>query len=92
MTKSFHTKIIFHHPLSNQEQFALWTNALRSIDKIAVSGATQFENSLEWCIDYSDCDLTEFEAKKSFSNFLEMQSDIIKDFSFYASEPIPQVA
>ena len=83
MPKSFNTKIIFSRSLSNQEQFAFWNNAIKSIKKITVSGATQFENNIDWSIDYSDSNLNEFEAKKYFSKFLERQQDIIKYFKFY---------
>ena len=83
MNKTFNTKIVFRRSLSNQEQFAFWSNALRSIRQLAVSGPTRFQNNLDWSIDYSDSDLEEFEAKKRFSKFLERQNDIIKDFSFY---------
>lgn len=83
MTKSFNTNIIFRRSLSNQEQFAFWRNAISSIQKIAVSGATQFDNKIDWSIDYSESNLNELEAKKRFSNFLAKQKDIIKDFSFY---------
>ncbi len=82
MTKSFNTKIIFRRSLSNQEQFAFWNNATSSIKKIAVSGATQFENVMDWSIDYSESNLNESEAIKRFSKFLERQKDIIEDFSF----------
>lgn len=83
MNKSFNTKIIFRRTLSNQEQYAFWSNAIGSIKKIAVSGVARFDDNIDWSIDYSDSNLNEYEAKKHFSQFLEKQRDIIKDFSFY---------
>lgn len=83
MIKSFNTKIVFSRSLSNQEQFAFWNKAIHSIKNTAVSGATQFQNKMEWSVDYSETNLNEFEAKKRFTKFLERQKDIIKDFSFY---------
>lgn len=81
--QSFITKIIFKRELSHQEQYALWRYALKSINSIAVTGATQFENTLEWEIDYSYSGIDEMEAKRRFADFLKKQEQLIQDFSFY---------
>jgi len=81
--KSFNTKIIFNRALTREEQFAFWNQALSSVKKLAVSGATYFKHDIDWNIDYSDSSLNEYEAKKSFALFLDKQKELIKDFSFY---------
>ncbi len=86
MTKSFNTKIVFRRSLSNQEQFAFWNGALKSIKQVSVSGTTEFENNMDWRIDYSDSNVDEFEAKRRFSDFLYSQRNLIQDFSFYESQ------
>ena len=83
MSQHFYTKIIFKRELSHTEQYAFWRYALKSIKSISVTGATKFENIIEWKIDFSDSNLSEEDAKKQFTNFLRKQKRIIKDYSFY---------
>jgi len=83
MKHSFKTKIVFHHLLSKEEQFDFWTNAIKSMREMSLTGPVHFKNNMEWNVDYTDSMLNEYEAKTRFSKFLERQKAIIKDYSFY---------
>lgn len=83
MDRKFSTRVSFQRELSRNEHFELWSEALKCIKNVTISGPMPIRINTNWEIDFSESGLSEQEAKAQFTNFMDKQQDIIEDYCFH---------